>query len=203
MGIIFMDLVSAVILEREKDNDQFMEALFQYGANLVKKGIYWRPIPREYETQDGVTSVRTRLRDDIIRYWKRTPPCKDVKGVGYLEEIFTGPLKVSISWFCRGHMEFVEMPVEKLARFVWSENKIEIARDAVPKDDDLGEVVSVTASWNVPGAFWEKMKKKFLLGLAGKQIPIDFSKGRSFPKLIGGVRSIGAQRVEHAIYESQ
>jgi hypothetical protein len=30
------------------------------------------------------------------------------------------------------------MPEEKLARFVWSENKIEIARDADPKGDDFG-----------------------------------------------------------------
>jgi hypothetical protein len=58
-------------------------------------------------------------------------------------------------------MEFVEIPDEKLARFVWSENKIEIAREAVSKGDDIGEVVNVTASWNVPGAFWEKMKKEY------------------------------------------
>jgi hypothetical protein len=40
-------------MDNEKDNNLFMEALFQYGVKLVKKGIYWKPIPREYETQQG------------------------------------------------------------------------------------------------------------------------------------------------------
>jgi hypothetical protein len=48
------------------------------------------------------------------------------------------------------------------------------------------------------------MKKKFLLGLVGNERPMDFSaKVRSFPKLLDGKRSTGAQQVEHTIYESQ
>jgi hypothetical protein len=102
-----------------------------------------------------------------------------------LENIVTGSVKVNI-----GYLEVI-----------WSSWRYQTKN--LLGLSGICELVNVTATWNVPGAFWEKMKKKFLLGLSGKQIPMDFSKGRSFPKLVDGKRSVGAQIVEHAIYESQ